>query len=99
MKVFPSGSAIKNLLSGLIPGSGRYPEEANGNPLQYYCLGNLMDRGAWQATVTVLQELDNRNDMDLTEAEDIKKRCQGYTEELYKNIFTTQIITRVWSLT
>ena len=38
------------------------------------------------------------NGMDLTEAEDIKKRWQEYTE-LYKNIFTTQIITMVWSLT
>ena len=34
-----------------IPGSGRSPGEGNGNPLQYSCLGNLMDRGAWQATV------------------------------------------------
>ena len=36
---------------GLIPGSGRSPEEGNGNPLQYSCLENSMDRGAWQATV------------------------------------------------
>ena len=36
---------------GLIPGSGRSPREGNGNPLQYSCLGNLMDRGAWQAIV------------------------------------------------
>ena len=36
---------------GLIPGSGRSPGEGNGNPLQYSCLGNPMDRGAWQATV------------------------------------------------
>ena len=32
---------------GSIPGSGRSPGEGNGNPLQYYCLENLMDRGAW----------------------------------------------------
>ena len=32
---------------GLIPGSGRCPGEGNGNPLQYFCLGNPMDRGAW----------------------------------------------------
>ena len=31
---------------GLIPGSGRHPGEGNGNPLQYSCLENLMDRGA-----------------------------------------------------
>ena len=32
---------------GLIPGSGRSPGEGHGNPLQYYCLENPMDRGAW----------------------------------------------------
>ena len=36
---------------GSIPGSGRSPGEGNGNPLQYSCLGNPMDRGTWQATV------------------------------------------------
>ena len=47
---------VKNLPAnagntGPIPGSGRSPGEGNGNPLQYSCLGNPMDRGAWQATV------------------------------------------------
>ena len=36
---------------GLIPGSGRSPGEGNGNPLQYSCLENPMDKGTWQATV------------------------------------------------
>ena len=36
---------------GLIPGSGRSPGGDHGNPLQYYCLENPMDRGDWQATV------------------------------------------------
>ena len=36
---------------GLIPGSGRSPVKGNGNPLQYSCLENPMDRGAWQGTV------------------------------------------------
>ena len=36
---------------GLIPGSGRSPGGENGNPFQYSCLENPMDRGAWQATV------------------------------------------------
>ena len=39
--------------------------------------------------------IKDRNGMDLTEAKDIKKRWQKYTEELYKKIFTTQIITMV----
>ena len=37
--------------TGLIPGSGRSPGEGNGNPLQYSCLGSLMDREVWQAIV------------------------------------------------
>ena len=36
---------------GSIPGWGRYSGEGNGCPLQYSCLGNPMDRGAWRATV------------------------------------------------
>ena len=43
--------------TGLIPGSGRSPREGNGNPLQYFCLENSMDRGAWQATVMGLQSV------------------------------------------
>ena len=46
---------VKNLCSagdlGLIPGLGRSPGEGNGDPLQYPCLENLMDRGAWWAAV------------------------------------------------
>ena len=54
--IFPDGSEVKVSASnvgdpGLIPGSGRSPGERNGNPLQYYCLENPMDRGAWKATV------------------------------------------------
>ena len=54
--VVPGGSVVKNLSAnagdtGSIPGSGRFPREGNGNPLQYSCLGNPMDRGALWATV------------------------------------------------
>ena len=50
------GSAIKNLLAnagdpGLTPGLGRSPGEGNDNPLQYFSLGNPVDRGAWWGTV------------------------------------------------
>ena len=44
--------------AGSIPGSGRSPGERNGNPLQYSCLENPMDRGAWQATVHSVTESD-----------------------------------------
>ena len=44
---------------GSIPGSGRSPGEGNGHPLQYACLENSMDRGAWQAAVRgILKESD-----------------------------------------
>ena len=43
---------------GLIPGSGRYPGEGNGNLLQYSCLENSMNRGAWWAAVPGTTELD-----------------------------------------
>ena len=42
---------------GLIPGLGRSPGEGNGNPFQYSCLENFMDRGAEQATVHGLQRV------------------------------------------
>ena len=53
---FPNGSDGKESACstgdlGLIPGLGRSPGEGNGNPLQYSCLENSMDRGTWQATV------------------------------------------------
>ena len=55
-KGFPSGSDSKENTcnardSGLIPGWGRSPVRGHGNPLQYSCLENPMDRGAWWATV------------------------------------------------
>ena len=51
-----SACSVKKL--GSIPGSGRSPGEGNGNPLQYSCLGNPMDGGAWWATVHRVAELD-----------------------------------------
>ena len=44
--------------TGVIPGLGISPEIGNGNPLQYSCLQNPMDRGAWRATVYGVAELD-----------------------------------------
>ena len=53
---FPGGSDGKESACnagdpGSIPGLGRYPREGNGYPLQYSCLENSMDIGAWQATI------------------------------------------------
>ena len=65
---FPGGSDSKESACnagdlGLIPGSGRSPGEGNGNPLQYSCLENSMDRGAWWATVYAV----GRKESDTTE--------------------------------
>ena len=63
-KGFPGGSVMKNSPSragdvGSIPQSGRSPGEGNGNPFQYSCLGNPMNREAWRAIVHgVRKELD-----------------------------------------
>ena len=67
LSFFPGGSVVKNPLAnsedardmGSVSESKRFPREGNGNPLQYSCLGNPMDRRAWQATVHVgCKELD-----------------------------------------
>jgi len=60
LKLFSTGgSVVKNLPAssgvtghlGSTPGSGRSPGRGNGNPFQYSCLENAMDRGAWQTTI------------------------------------------------
>ena len=71
--LFPHGisdgkeSACNAGYLGLIPGSGRSPREGNRNPLQYSCLENPMDRGAWQATVQRVA-LQRVKELDTTEA-------------------------------
>jgi len=61
---FPGGAVVKNQPAnagdardmGSIPESGKSPAVGNGNPLQYSCLENSMDRGAWWATVHGLEQ-------------------------------------------
>ena len=53
-------------------------------------------KGTFHAKMDTIKD---RNSMDVTEAEDIKKRWQEYTEELEKKILMTQITTMVWPLT
>ena len=63
---FSAGAVVKNLPTnakntrdvGSVPGSGRSLGVGNGNPLQYSCLENPMDRGAWLATVHGVAESD-----------------------------------------
>ena len=52
--------------AGSVPGSGRSPGIGNGNPLQYSCLENSMDTGAWQATVHGVAESDTAQQLTHT---------------------------------
>ena len=59
---FPSGSVVRNLtaMQETIPGWGRYPGGGNGHPLQYSCLENPIDRGAWPAIVHQVKKSQTR---------------------------------------
>ena len=68
-------------------------EESNRMGKTRYLFKKIRDtKGKFHAKMGSIKD---RNGMDLTEAEDIKKRWQEYTEELYKKIFMTQVITMV----
>ena len=74
---FPGGSVVKNLPAnagntGSVPGLGRSTREGNGNPLQYSCLGNPIDRGASLTVILrvtkesdVIHQLDRNNNSSL----------------------------------
>ena len=66
--------------TGSIFGLGRFPREGNGNPLQYSCLENPMDRGAWQATVhgitRVGHDLANKSLLDHRKSKGIPEKYQ-----------------------
>ena len=68
---------------GSIPGSGRSPGEGNGNPLQYSCLENPMDRGAWQATVHGVARV--RHDLVTKERELILQSLFSFFKSRWSN--------------
>ena len=74
---FPGGSVVENPPAnagdvGSFPGSGRSPREGNGNPLQYSCLENPTDKGAWWATVH-----GSKEELDMTEQLNNNKRSKA----------------------
>ena len=80
----PGGSAVKNppakQETGSIPGSGRCPGEGNGNPLQYSCLENLMNRGVSKATVHGVTRVELSN---ITTTTTVYQRGWGVGEPDY----------------
>ena len=71
---------------GSIPGSGRSPEGGHGNPLQYSCLENPVDRGAWQATVH-----RGCKESDMTEHKNIYIDINIYDYRLGRQMIDKQI--------
>ena len=85
---FPGGSDGKASVYnagdlGSIPGSGRSPGEGNGNLLQYYCLENPMDRGAWKATVHGIAKSQTRLS-DFTSLTNKASGGEGIPVELFQ---------------
>ena len=80
---FPGGSVVKNLPgsagnrrdTGSIPGSGRSPGVGNGTPLQFSCLENPMDRGAWWAMVHEVAKSQARLKQFSTQASNQNSSC------------------------
>ena len=80
---FPGVSAVKNPPAnvgdaGSIPGSGRLPGEGNGSPLQDSCLGNPMDRGAWEGYGPWGRRVGH--DCDLSRATSIYRKFKLYAK-------------------
>ena len=73
---------------GLISGLGRSPGGGNGNPLQYSCLGNPMDRGAWWATVHQVAEVDTTEHVQC-------QLCNGIMSKKNTFVVVAQSLSRV----
>ena len=71
---------------GLIPGLGRSPSEGNGNPLQYSCLENRTERGAWRATVHGVAESDTTERLT-TFGTQPRLRCMCVSTMYWENVF------------
>ena len=82
--LFQGGAVVKNLPANAgdkdsIPGLGRSSVEGNGNPLQYSCLENPMDRGTWRAIVHEISELATTKHTYTKTCIRIKKSCHSLT--------------------
>ena len=86
MESFPGGSDSEESVcnegdQGSIPGSGRSPGGGNGNPLQYSCLENPMDRGAWWATVHGVTKSQTRLSGYTTPTEKMNKQATDWEKD------------------
>ena len=79
---------------GLIPGLGRSPGEGNGNPLQYSCLENLTDRGAWWTTVSGVTRV--RHDLATKNHQTLSSPCRQSLDHLLKDPEYKLLLTLCW---
>ena len=85
-------------MGDLIPGSGRPLGEGNDNPLQYSCLANILDRGAWQGTVyRVAKELDT-TEQQSTHYIDSNFYCIAYFINKNSCYFTKILLYNKWCI-
>ena len=93
---------VKNLLAnagdrdtGCIPGLGRHPGGGNGSPLQYSCLKNPIDRGAWQATVHGVAKSRTRasihTHISITNTSKATNSPRGYSVSVTTMSFTCEV--------
>ena len=81
--------------TGSIPGSGRSPGEDNGNPLQYSCLENPMDRGTWKASVNRAQRVSTTEVTKHTQSVHRAKQGQNLVDPRKKSL-TVITKSRYW---
>ena len=89
--LLPGGTVVKNLPAsagdtGSIPGLGRSPGEGNGNPFQYSCLENPMERGAWQAIVQGVTNLDTTEQLSMHTTK-AALLSSSVSQKIYFNLF------------
>ena len=84
----PPANAADIIDMGSIPGSGRFPGGGYGNPLQYSCLENPMDRGAWLAVV-------HRVAKSRTQLKQLSMHTHTHTQSIYKTIYLTSPLKKI----